>query len=132
MPADAVVVFVVEDGETRLVMELLQPLDGDPDVVLGVDRSVLDSLEVVGLPLSLPTKHRDRDDDIPPCTHHLLPGGAPEGLPGGGPVGGGDAGVVGAGPEPPVDDDGSEMGGVTALVLEVAFSAACVHRGDII
>ena len=57
VPADAVVVFVVEHGEARLVMELLQPLDGDPDVVLGVDGPVLDSLEVVRLPLSLPTKH---------------------------------------------------------------------------
>lgn len=133
VPADAVVVFVVEDGKTGLVMELLQPLDGDPDVVLGVDGPVLDSLEVVGLSLSLPTKYRDRDPDIPPCTRrNLLSSGAPEGLPGGGPVGRGDAGVVGAGPEPPVDDDGSEMGRVAALVLEVAFSAACVHRGDVI
>ena len=57
VPADAVVVFVVEHGEARLVMELLQPLDGDPDVVLGVDGPVLDSLEVVRLPLPLPTKH---------------------------------------------------------------------------
>ena len=59
MPADAVVIFVVEDGQARLVMELLQPLDGDADVVLGVDGSVLDALKVVRLPLALPAKQQD-------------------------------------------------------------------------
>jgi len=29
VPLDAVVVLVVEDGEAGLVVELLQPLDGD-------------------------------------------------------------------------------------------------------
>ena len=63
---------------------------------------------------------------------HLLPGGAPESLPGRGSVGRGDARVAGAGPEPAVDDDGGEVRGVTTLVLEVALSAASVHRGDVI
>ena len=132
VPADAVVVFVVEDGQARLVVELLQPLDGDADVVLGVDGPVLDALEVVRLPLALPAKHRDRDDDTPPHTRHLLSSCAPAGLSGGGAVGRGDAGVAGAGPEPPVDDDGGEVRGVAALVLEVALPAAGVHRGDVI
>jgi len=114
VPADAVVVFVVEDGQARLVVELLQPLDGDADVVLGVDGPVLDALEVVRLPLA------------------LLSSCAPEGLSRGGAVGRGDAGVAGAGPEPPVDDDGGEVRGVAALVLEVALPAAGVHRGDVI
>ena len=57
VPCDAVVIFVVEDGETRLVVELLKPLDGDPDVVLSIDGSVLDPLKVIGLPLSLPAKY---------------------------------------------------------------------------
>ena len=132
VPADAVVIFVVEDGQARLVMELLQPLDGDADVVLGVDGPVLDALKVVRLPLALPAKHQDRDDDTPCHTSHLLSSGAPEGLSGGGAVGRGDAGVAGSGPEPPVDDDGGEVRGVAALVLEVALPAAGVHRGDVI
>ena len=132
VPTDSVVIFVVEDSQARLVMELLQPLDGDADVVLGVDGSVLDALKVVRLPLALPAKHQDRDDDTPRHTSHLLSSGAPEGLSGGGAVGRGDAGVAGSGPEPPVDDDGGEVRGVAALVLEVALPAAGVHRGDVI
>ena len=114
VPADAVVIFVVEDSQARLVMELLQSLDGDADVVLGVDGPVLDALEVVGLPLA------------------LLAGVAPEGLPGGGPVGGRDPGVARPRPEPAVDVDGGEVRGVAALVLEVALAAAGVHRAHIV
>ena len=54
MPGHAVVVLVVQDGETGLVMELLQALDGDADVVLGINGSLLDSLIVIRLRLSFP------------------------------------------------------------------------------
>ena len=54
VPDDSVIVFVVEDGQTGLVMELLETLDGDADVVLSVDRSLLDSLIVIWLRLSFP------------------------------------------------------------------------------
>ena len=54
MPGHAVVVLVVQDGETGLVVELLQALDGDADVVLGINGSLLDSLIVIRLRLSFP------------------------------------------------------------------------------
>ena len=54
VPDDSVIVFVVEDGQTGLVMELLQTLDGDADVVLGIDGSLLDSLIVIRLRFSFP------------------------------------------------------------------------------
>ena len=114
VPGNAIIIFIVEDSEARLVVELLETLDGDADVVLGVDGPVLDALEVVGLPLA------------------LLAGVAPEGLPGGGPVGGRDPGVARPRPEPAVDVDGGEVGGVAALVLEVALAAAGVHRAHIV
>ena len=114
MPGNAIIIFIVEDSEARLVVELLETLDGDADVVLSVDGPVLDALEVVRLPLA------------------LLAGVAPVGLPGGGAVGGGDPGVARARPEPPVDVDGGEVGGVAALVLEVTLAAAGVHRAHIV
>ena len=114
VPGHAVAVLVVQHGQAGLVVELLQALDGDADVVLGVDGPVLDALEVVRLPLA------------------LLAGVAPVGLPGGGAVGGRDPGVARARPEPPVDVDGGEVGGVAALVLEVALAAAGVHRAHVV
>ena len=54
MPDHAVVVLVVEDGQTGLVVELLQPLDGDANVVLSIDGSLLDSLIVIRLRFSFP------------------------------------------------------------------------------
>ena len=48
------------------------------------------------------------------------------------PVSWGNSVVVGSGPEPAVDIDGREVWGVTALVLEIAFSATCVDGGDVI
>jgi hypothetical protein len=49
MPLDPIAVLVVQDGEAGLVMELLQPLNGDPDVVVRLDRPLLDPLVVVRL-----------------------------------------------------------------------------------
>ena len=63
---------------------------------------------------------------------NLLSSPAPERLARGRPVSGGDPVVVGSGPEPAVDIDGREVWGVTALVLEIAFSATCVDGGDVI
>ena len=54
VPDDSIIVFVVEDGQTGLVMELLETLDGDADVVLGINGSLLDSLIVIRLRLSFP------------------------------------------------------------------------------
>jgi len=114
MPDHAVVVFVIEDNQAGLVVELLQSLDGDADVVLCIDWTLLDSLVVIGLRLA------------------FLSSPAPERLARGGSVSGGDPVVVGSGPEPAIDVDGSQVGGVTALVLEIAFPAAGVDRGHVI
>ena len=54
VPDDSVIVFVVEDGQTGLVMELLETLDGDADVVLSIDGSLLYSLIVIRLRFSFP------------------------------------------------------------------------------
>ena len=54
MPGHAVVVLVVQNCQAGLVVELLQPLDGDADVVLSIDGSLLDSLIVIRLRFSFP------------------------------------------------------------------------------
>ena len=54
VPGHAVAVLVIEDGQAGLVVELLQPLDGDADVVLSIDGSLLDSLIVIRLRFSFP------------------------------------------------------------------------------
>ena len=54
VPLDSISVLVVQHGKARLVMELLQALDGDADVVLGIDGSLLDSLIVIRLRFSFP------------------------------------------------------------------------------
>ena len=54
MPGNAIIIFIVEDSEARLVVELLETLDGDADVVLSIDGSLLDSLIVIRLRFSFP------------------------------------------------------------------------------
>merc|ERR1712117_957820 len=49
VPIDPIAVLVVEHRQAGLVVELLQPLDGDADVVLGLDGPLLDSLVIVRL-----------------------------------------------------------------------------------
>ena len=49
VPLDTISVLVVEDSEAGLVVELLQSLNGDPNVVLSFDGSLLDALMVVRL-----------------------------------------------------------------------------------
>ena len=80
-----------------------------PDVL---QTSLLLSLKVVWLPLT------------------RLPGAAPEGeLAGDG--GGGDP-LVAVSPEPAVNIDWLELGGVTTLVEEITFPATGPHGGDVI
>ena len=54
VPGHAVAVLVVEHGQAGLVVELLEALDGDADVVLSVDGSLLYSLIVIRLRFSFP------------------------------------------------------------------------------
>ena len=56
VPGDAVVVLVVLGGQTRLVVVLLQALDGHANVELGVDGASLATLVIVGLPLTPPLR----------------------------------------------------------------------------
>jgi len=114
VPGHAVVVLVVQNCQAGLVVELLQTLDGDADVVLGIDGSLLDSLIVIRLRLS------------------FLSSPAPERLAGSWPVSWSNPVVVCSGPEPTIDIDGREVGSVTTLVLEIAFSATCVDGGHVI
>jgi len=113
VPLDAVLVLVVEDGETGLVVKLLQALYRDADVVLSLDGTLLDPLVIVGLRLT------------------VLSGGAPEGV-GVRHVGSGDPGVAGPGPEPPVGVDGLQVSSVAALVLEIALASAGPDAGNVI
>ena len=131
VPDDSVIVFVVEDGQTGLVMELLETLDGDADVVLGVDGALLDPLVVIRLRFSLPARGPVRVSTFQPDSN-LLSSPAPERLAWSRPVSRSDPVVVRSGPEPAVDIDGREVGRVTTLVLEIAFSATCVDGGDVI
>ena len=63
---------------------------------------------------------------------NLLSSTAPESLSRSRSVGGWNTMVIGSGPEPAVDIDGREVGRVTTLVLEIAFSATCVDGGHVI
>ena len=49
MPLDALSVLVVHHSKTRLVMELLETLNGDPNVVVCLDWTLLDPLMIVWL-----------------------------------------------------------------------------------
>jgi len=113
MPGNAVVELVVEDGQTGLVVELLEAIHGDADVVVGLDGSFLDTFVVVRLGF--------------PVYSSL----APEGL-GVGPVSGWYPLVVSPSPEPPVHVNRLQVGPVTALILEVALATTGVYGSNII
>ena len=49
MPLDSISVLVVQHREARLVVELLQALDGDANVVFCLDGTLLNPLVVVRL-----------------------------------------------------------------------------------
>ena len=131
VPGHAVAVLVVQHGQAGLVVELLQALDGDADVVLGVDGALLDPLVVIRLRFSLPARGPVRVSTFQPDSN-LLSSPAPERLAWSRPVSRSDPVVVRSGPEPAVDIDGREVGRVTTLVLEIAFSATCVDGGHVI
>jgi len=114
VPGNTIIVLVVEHGQAGLVVELLETLDGDADVVLSVDGSLLDTFVVVRLRLP------------------LLSSPAPECLAWSWLVGGWNTMIVGSSPEPAVHVDRSQVRGVAALVLKVAFPAAGVDRGDVV
>jgi len=113
VPLDPVSELVVEYGEAGLVMELLQPLDRDPYVVVCFDGALLEPLLVVGLRCPVGS-----------C-------GAPEGvrvrL-----VSGWNPAVASPCPEPAVDIDGLEVRQVAAFVLEVALPARGVDTRHVI
>ena len=133
MPGHSVTVLVIEDGQAGLVMELLQPLDGDADVVLSIDGALLDALIVIRLGLPFPASESrlefQHSNQIPA---NLLSSPAPERLAGSRSVSWSNPVVVCSGPEPAIDIDGREVRGVTTLVLEIAFSATCVDGGHVI
>lgn len=113
VPGNALPVLVVEDGETGLVVILLQALDGDADVKLGLDRSFGETLKVVGLRVA------------------TLSHGTPVGV-SGVLVGGSDSLVSGSGPEPTVHVDWLQVLGVATLALEVAFPAGGVNGAHVV
>jgi len=53
MPLDAVIVLVVQYRQTGLVVELLQALNSDSNIVFCFDRSLLNTLVIVGLGLAV-------------------------------------------------------------------------------
>ena len=103
MPLDPISVLVVEDSQACLVVELLQPFDGNANVVLCLDGTLLDPLVVVRL----------RD----PSLSSARPGRL-----GMWDIGGWNPPVASSGPEPSVHIDRLKVGTVAALVLEVAFA----------
>ena len=52
MPFDAIPILVVVHCQAGLVMELLEPLDGDPDIVVCLYGPLLDTLVIVRLRFS--------------------------------------------------------------------------------
>ena len=113
MPDHSVIVLVIENGEAGLVVELLQALDGDADVVLGVDGSLLDPLVVVRLRNSSLSSGRPGSFWVRGVCRRNPP-------------------VASSRPEPPVHVDRLQMRTVAALVLEVAFPTRGVDRGDVV
>jgi len=113
VPLDSIVVLIVQNGQTRFVVELLQTLNRDSNIVVRLNWALLFSLEVIRL-----------SDPIFSC-------GRPEGV-GVWFIGGRDAGITGSGPEPTVDVDRLKMGPIAPFILEVAFSTTCPNAGNVI
>ena len=113
VPLDPIAVLVVEHRQAGLVVELLQPLDGDADVVLSLDGALLDPLVVVRLRNSSLSSGRPGSFWVRSVCRR-------------------NPAVASSRPEPPVHVDRLQMGAVAALVLEVAFPARGVDRGDVV
>ena len=58
MPRDVIIVFVVQDGQAGLIVELLKPFNGDANVELGGDGAFKHALVIVGLGLSSPIQKK--------------------------------------------------------------------------
>ena len=54
MPSDAVAIVIVERGQARLIVELLQTLDCHPYVEFSLNRSLFQTLKIVWLWHSVP------------------------------------------------------------------------------
>ena len=68
MPSDTVIIFVVQNSQAGFIVKLLETFNGDANVVLSVDWTLLDSFIVIGLRLSLP----DNIIGLTIETHHLF------------------------------------------------------------
>jgi len=113
VPFDAIPILVVVHCQASLVMELLEPLDGDPDIVVCLYGPLLDTLVIVRLRFS------SFSSRAPESLWVRL-------------VGRRYSVIVGSSPEPAINIDRLQMSPVTALVLEIAFSATGVDRGHIV
>merc|ERR1711935_393509 len=105
VPLNAISKLVVHNCQTGLVMKLLETLNGDPDIVVSLDWSLLDTLVIVWLWFA------------------CLSCGAPVSI-WVGCVGWRDSVIIGPRPEPSVYIDRLQVGSVTTLVLEITFSPA--------
>lgn len=114
MPLDAVVVLVVQHGQTSFIVPLLEAFDGQTHIVLDV-------LQFAGLQAFVVIR-------LGFAAFSLL---APESIPVSS-VCSGDSSVSGTGPEPSVDVNGLELGLFTAFALEIALASRSVNRSDVI
>jgi len=113
VPLDPVPVLVVEDGKTGLVIELLKAIHSESAwVVHIVELARFQSFVVVGLSLT------SNPSPAPECELAWD-------------VGRRDS-LVAVGPEPSVDVDRLKLGGVAALVPEVALPPRRPDRADVV
>lgn len=113
MPFNPIPILVVVHRQAGLVMELLKPLDGDPNIVVCLYGSLLDTFVIVRLGFS------SFSCRTPESLRVRLVGGRY-------PI------IVSPGPEPAINIDRLQVSSVTALVLEITFSATCVDRGHVV
>ena len=109
VPCNSIIIFVVKNSKTSFIVKLLKTLNGDTNVVLSVDGTMLDAFKVVWLSLS------------------LLPSGAPVSLTWSWFVSGWDTMIVSSCPEPAVNIDRSQVGSITSFVLEVTLASTRVN-----
>jgi len=113
VPLNAIPILVVVHRQAGLVVELLEPLDGDPDVVVGLYGALLDTLVIVRLGFS--------------CFSSRTPESLWVRL-----VGGWYSVIISASPEPAINIDRLQVSSVTTLVLEITFSATGIDGGHVI
>jgi len=113
VPLNAIPVLVVVHGQAGLVVELLQPLDGDPNVVVGLYGALLDTLVIVRLGFSC------FSSGTPESLWMWLVGGRY-------PI------IVSPCPEPAINIDRLQVSSIAPFVLEITFSATGVDRGHVV